>query len=130
MNRATAKQVGQKIEAALQAIGEELGMQVRARGGSYSATACMIKLEVSEITGGVALTPEREAFVKEAMSYGLSPTDLDAEFTANDGTVYKIVGLAPRSRKYPIVAARQPDGKAYKFGQETVVRLLAKTRAA
>ncbi len=106
-------------------------MQIRARGGSYSATACAIKLEVSELSDdGVAKTPERAAFVQTAHLYGLSPNDLDAEFTANDGTVYKIVGLSPRKRKYPIVAERQPDGKMYKFGQETVVRLLAQTRAA
>ena len=131
MNRATAKLVGQKIEAALKSVGEELGMQIRARGGSYSATACQIKLEVSELSdNGTAQTPERIAFIEQAKYYGLVPEDLDAEFTAQDGTTYKIIGLSPRNRKYPIVAARQSDGKLYKFGKETVVRLLAQTRAA
>ncbi len=131
MNRTTAKQIGQKIEAALQSIGEELGMQIRARGGSYSATACAVKLEVSEITpDGVAKTPEREAFVKMAHTYGLSPEDLDTEFTANDGTIYTIIGLSPRKRKYPIVAKRASDGMVFKVAEATVVRLLAETRAA
>ena len=131
MNRSTAKLIGQKIEAALKSIGEELGMQIRARGGSYSATACQIKLEVSELSdNGTAQTPERIAFIEQAMYYGLVSEDLDAEFTAQNGTTYKIVGLSPRKRKYPIMAARQPDGKIYKFAEATVVRLLAETRAA
>ena len=131
MNRSTAKLIGQKIEAALKSVGKELGVQIRARGGSYSATACQIKLEVSELSdNGTAQTPERIAFVEQAIYYGLVAEDLDAEFKAQDGTTYKIVGLSPRKRKYPIVAARQPDGKLYKFGQETVVRLLAEMRAA
>ncbi len=131
MNRTTAKQIGQKIEAALQSIVEELGMQIRARGGSFGATACAIKLEVSELADdGVAKTPERAAFIQQAHLYGLSPEDLDATFTANDGTIYQIVGLSPRKRKYPIVAARASDGKLYKFAEATVVRLLAETRAA
>ncbi len=130
MNRSTAKQLAGKIEAALQPLAGELGMQIRARGGSLSETAYMAKIEVAEVTDdGVAKTPERVAFIKEAMYYGLSPEDLDAEFTAS-GVTYKIIGLAPRKRKYPIVAARQPDGKLYKFGAETVVRMLAETRAA
>ena len=130
MNRETAKKIGETIEAALQSVGEELGVQIRARGGSFSATACQIKLEVSEISEeGVAKTPERAAFVQQAIYYGLSPLDLDQEFKAKDGTVYRIVGLSPRKRKYPIVAERMSDGKLYKFGQETVVRLLAETRA-
>ena len=130
MNRAMAKQLAGKIEAALQPLAEELGMQIRARGGSFGETAYMAKIEVSELaTNGVAMTPEREAFVKQAMHYGLSPLDLDAEFEAKDGTTYRIVGLSPRKRKYPIVAARQPDGKLYKFGDETVARLLANGRS-
>lgn len=131
MNRATAKEIGQKIEAALKSIGEELGMQIRAVGGNYGATACQIKLEVSELSdGGVAKTPARDAFVQQAHLYGLSPDDLDQVFEANDGTTYRIIGLKPRQRKYPIVAERQPDGKVYKFDKATVVRLLAQTRAA
>ena len=131
MNRATAKRVGQKIEAALQSIGEELGMQIRARGGSFGATACAIKLEVSELADdGVAKTPERAAFIQQAHHYGLSPEDLDAEFTGQDGAVYRIVGLSPRKRRYPIVAERLSDGTLYKFGEATVARLLKETRAA
>ena len=91
MNRATAKEIGQKIEAALKSIGEELGMQIRAVGGNYGATACQIKLEVSELSdGGVAKTPARDAFVQQAHLYGLSPDDLDQVFEANDGTTLTI----------------------------------------
>ena len=131
MKRETAKLIGEKIEAALQSVGEELGVQIRARGGSFAATACQIKLEVSEISEeGVAKTPERAAFVEQAMYYGLSPLDLDQEFKGQDGTVYRIIGLSPRKRKYPIVALRVSDGKLYKFGSQTVVRMLAEARAA
>ncbi len=128
MNRATAKQLAHRIEAALQPLAEELGMQIRARGGSFSETAYMAKIEVAEVAAdGVAMTPEHEAFIKEAMYYGLSPEDLDSEFKAK-GVTYRIVGLSPRKRKYPIVAARQPDGKLYKFADKTVVKLLAEGR--
>ncbi len=129
MNRSTAKQLATKIEAALQPLAEELGMQIRARGGSFSGTAYMAKIEVAEVTGGVAMTPERTAFIEQAQFYGLKPGDLDAEIE-HHGETFMIAGLSPRKRKYPIVMARQPDGKLYKFGDETVVRLLAASRSA
>lgn len=129
MDRARAKRLAAAIVAALQPLAEREGLQIRARGGRISDTALMAKIECSELSGGVAQTPERGAFIEQATLYGLEASDLDAEIK-HRGVTYRIVGLSPRKRRYPIVMARQPDGKLFKFPDLLVAGLLAETRAA
>ena len=58
------------------------------------------------------------------MFAGLKPEHLDATFACR-GETYRIMGLAPSRRRYPVIAKRVRDGKAFKFGADTVVHALA-----
>ena len=87
----------------------------------YTETDATFKLEVSAISeDGEVLTAEAQAFRRNASLYGLEPDDLGMEFSSR-GEAFTLIGLRPRSRKYPMVG-RRSDGKVFKFSEEAMVR--------
>ena len=82
-----------------------------------------LKVSFAHVTDeGVVETPERIAFIKNAFSYGLNPSDIDKTFIDGMGVAYKITGLKPRRHKYPVSGTRLSDGKPYKFSEFQVQR--------
>lgn len=104
------------------------GVDVAVGSMSYSKTNINVKLEVSLLdASGKAQTQERIDFVNRADWFkGLEATDLDREFKDYNGTSYKIVGLKPKSRKYPILVENIDNGVIFKFPAERVVDALAR----
>ena len=72
---------------------------------------------------GTALDPERLRFEALAEAFGLSPTDYGRQFST-DRESFRVAGIDPRRPKYPISAARIPDGQGFKFTADQVARLL------
>ncbi len=56
---------------------------------------------------------ERAEFAMHAPLFGLTPDDFGRSFLTRRGR-FTLVGLAPRNRKYPVIA-RAPGGDLYKF---------------
>ena len=116
----------QRLRTALNAIDlseieNRFGVKFKIGNASYDSRAgnATFKLEVANIVGGIVKTKEVSAFELNAKFYGLEPTDLGCKFSFN-GELYKIVGLKPRSRKYPILGENIVTGKSYKFMPEMV----------
>jgi hypothetical protein len=59
-----------------------------------------------------------------ALLYGLQPDDLGKVFKTWDGAQYKITGLKPSSRKYPILAQKVGTNKTYKFNATQITTFL------
>lgn len=69
-------------------------------------------VQVCLISGEVVMTPERVAFLKLAHNYGLSPDEIDATFKLADASpTYKIIGLDPKKKKYPILVIDVETGE-------------------
>ena len=102
------------IEAALEALGAELGVKLRTGSGTYSpdGTTASIKLEI------LLDNPERQADAAKAAwdmncryigadylapegSTGLRPEDFGTEFV-NKGVRYRTTGLELKRSKFPI----------------------------
>lgn len=111
----------QETEQALQAIAEKYNVNIKAGNISYTNTNFNLKLEVTKKDiGGKSF--EQVEFEKYCFLYGLKPEDYKKQFTL-DGKTFTLTGFKPRARKMPVVAISQ-DGKGYKFGEDTVKRLL------
>ena len=59
--------------------------------------------------------------------FGLKKEDLGKTFFSI-GEAYRIVGLKPKNRKYPIIAEKVDSGKSFKFSQYTVLRSKGQTQ--
>lgn len=127
-DRATTRIVNERILDLLEPLGEELGLKFQINGARFSTEGATFKLEVATLSeSGEANTAERSDFQSMAVLYGLQPSDLDQEFELN-GNRYRISGLRPKRRRFPIAACRIPDGKTFIFPARTVVFQLERGR--
>ena len=110
-------------------LSDETGLLIALKpGGRYDSSSASFTVEIKAMPDGVdAGDPEaveRQLFSAECGQVywpytqgqslkAVSPEDYGHTFT-NRGEVMKVVAVAPRSRKYPIIATK-PDGKRFKF---------------
>ena len=126
-DKQACRTLGNAVENALQKVAQEFGVSIKRKGGSYSSTNYVIKLEASIIgSGGVILSREAEEFKRYCGLYNLEADDLGKTFTSEDGTSYKISGLSTRSGKYPILAENLSNGKTFKLPERMVQRGLGR----
>lgn len=115
-----------ECEEALRPIAEKYGLTLDQKGRTYrrDALPVMFQLLVTEKDeDGNALSAMAKDFQNMAPLFGLEPDDLGKEFT-RAGKTFRITGLKPRSRKYPVLAENVKTGKTYKFPAETVKEAL------
>jgi hypothetical protein len=100
-------------EAALKAVTETaaaMGLTVTAPGGGrFDVGSFKMSLQFT-VAGG-----DRITFERHAASLGLDPSDYGREWT-EQGRAFKVTGVAPGSRRYPILATI--DGRPMKLTLE------------
>ena len=115
LNRQAIKPIFEDAESALQMVAERYGLTLKRESGSFTATAFTVKFTFQcETEGGIPAD-----FVRLAPLYALTPEDFGKEFTTPSGT-YRITGINPRRRKYPISGECVRTGKGYKFTESAV----------
>jgi hypothetical protein len=125
IDRAATKAIADRAEERLEELAQELGLNVRYAGGSFSASNAVIKFEFAVVgENGQAATREAEAFKQLAFTLGLQPDDLGRRFSNITGEVFEIVGLKPKSPRFPLLGKRVRDGKVFKFVPKAVVNNL------
>lgn len=65
----------------------------------------------------------KDQFALFAPTFGLVADDFGRQFSFGKN-LYKIVGCSPKSFKFPVLAARIPDGKTFKFKVDDVKKTL------
>jgi hypothetical protein len=107
------------IDAAVKAVGEKHGVDIKVGKGKYSNAATgTLSIEISTINAdGTVETREAQDFRMLANLYGFEPDDLGRTFTSpSDGKTYTITGLRARAAKMPIIGVDQ-NGKAFVFSE-------------
>lgn len=111
--------IAKEIERAVEAIGKKHSIDISIGGGKFSGTNVELKLRIAQVTSsGKIMTREAEDFKRHAAHFGLEPTYLHCKFMVN-GSEYEIIGLKPRSYKYPILGKNHTG--TYKFSTQDVV---------
>jgi len=120
IERSTCPLIRDAIDEALKEVGKKLGLNIQTvGGGGYTEKDYRIKVEASVIgAGGVVENREVSSFKTLAEFYGMKATDLGREVYVY-GTKYTLTGIAPRSRKFPILVKRF-DGKGFKLPLQAV----------
>lgn len=122
INRATAREIGDALQAALQPVAEQFGLTVEIRGGTFDAQSFKPKIEFKTADA------DEQDFRTYADMYGLDPDDFGREFTSQ-GKRFKVSGLAHRSRVRPILCTEISIDRVYKFTVEGVKLALSKAVA-
>jgi thiol-disulfide isomerase/thioredoxin len=112
-----------ETEEALQKVAQKYNVNIKSGKIKYTDNSFNLDLLVSKKDIG-GKTFEQVEFEKYCLMYGLKPEDYRKQFIMN-GDVFIITGFKPRATKMPIIAVT-PEGKSYKFGEDTVKRLLGK----
>ena len=115
-------QIRVDLEAALEMVGNDNGISFDIGRITYSQDSFRVQLNAFEAIEGQSA--KEVEFRKWAVIYGLEPDDFGKTINLHRGE-YVISGIAPKSRKYPILGTKSSDGKTYKLITADVKRALA-----
>lgn len=116
MDRAKVKMIRDEMTNALNEMGARHGLSFDLGTITFTDTDFSVKvrgIDHDVTTAGSAL--ELDWNKNKARYPELAGVVLGQRFRNDKGDVYRIVGLKPRNRKYPVIANRVSDGKGYKF---------------
>jgi hypothetical protein len=119
----TVKTVLETCREALEMVAEQHGLVLQRKYCTYAHNSMPIafKLVVPERDEqtGTAIDPAESEFRRLASRYGLEASDFGRVFSTFCGT-YRISGVKPKARKYPILGTDTSTGKRFKFPAEQV----------
>ena len=113
---AICRELADEALAAIQAVAERRGLIVEKSGGRYGDDEFVAKFTFRVRAADGA----PKSFAADAAAIGLPEDCYGKTFRAHTGEEFKIVGVDPRRRKYPVSTVRVKDGKAFKFTAESV----------
>jgi hypothetical protein len=117
-NRQNIRQINSELEAALKQVAEKYGLEVKLGNTRFTGDNFSTKVQVATVAeGGITMSKEATDFNRYKTILGIN-MDLGQEFQRS-GKTFTIVGLKPRSKKYPILA-KCSDGKTYKLPVDLV----------
>ena len=117
-NRQNIRQINSELEAALKQVAEKYGLEVKLGNTRFTGDNFTTKVQVATVgEGGITMSKEATDFNRYKTILGIN-MDLGQEFQRS-GKTFTIVGLKPRSKKYPILA-KCSDGKTYKLPVDLV----------
>jgi hypothetical protein len=114
LDRTAVRRINDDIQSALDTVAKRYGVQIKVGNSRFSNTNCTTKIDISTVNeGGTVMTKEATDFNRFAASFGITKK-LGDTFDFRYDT-YEIVGLKPRSSKYPVLAKNLSNGKTFKF---------------
>lgn len=115
MNRQKVKQLRNEMDKVLAELGEKHGLGIKVGNISFDDRGFTAKVEAIEADNPQDQESiDRARFERDVKAvYGLEKDDFHREFNYN-GTTFKIVGVKPRSTKYPVIG-ENANGTRYKF---------------
>ena len=120
IDRETCRILRDTINHTLSSVGNRLGLKITAGSASYDPQQATFKLECATLnSNGDPITKTVTDFTRNACLYGLEASDLGRSFESV-GDTWTLVGLSPRSRKFPFLCRKERDGKIYKMAERVV----------
>ena len=120
------KEIGREVQDAISMVESEFNVKFNFEGIEQRATGARFIFDMRELSvdGGSAIDPWAVTWNAHATTLGFNLSDRGKTFTSNNRT-FKLLGLKPRNRKYPMIAENIKTGRSYKFRASSVLRYLA-----
>ena len=113
IDRQAIKMLRGEIKAALSEVEQKYGLTFDLGGATFTPREFNVKLSCTlNDANGEAVSIEALDFQRYAKSFGITKQLGDKVLTM--GNTYEIVGLKPRSHKYPLLV-KDSNGKLYKL---------------
>jgi hypothetical protein len=127
MDRQKSEQLRKQIEEVLNAspIAEEYSVEIG--HGLFGTNNLQLKINFLEKVGGQAISSAEIDWKRYARSFDLNPEWLGKTFEEK-GIVYKIIGLKPGRRKYPVLTSYRDGSTLWKV--EFIQRKMSGATAA
>ena len=113
-NKTNCKLLIDKIVESTKSLEKEFGVKIKSKSARYTADSLNVKFEILKVDGSGSIIKNEDTFKLYAKMYGLEPEDLGKTFQYKN-EMYKITGINPRSKKYPIEVINVINKKGYKF---------------
>ena len=120
--RQNLKSLRKEIEAALNEVGQKNGIALSMGNIRFSGSEFRAKLEAAVGNPVSKEQKQKEALKEYGSMFGLSEKDYGKTFVSN-GDTFKLVGLLPNRRKYPIVGQSLRTGKEFIFTERVIEKL-------
>jgi hypothetical protein len=120
LNSANLDVIREVINRKLAEAGEELGVALEIGGMSYNEMEATTRLSIKAVGAAVKEgesiqeASARSEFAFHSASFGLKKEHFGKEVTV-DGRKFRIVGIKPKSRKYPVLGEDTLTKKVYKL---------------
>ena len=125
MNRELIDEVQKEMIKAIKEVEDKLKVKIIPDGGSYNLTEGTLKFKVIE-TGENRENSMRDEYNRYCPVFGMKEEWFNKEVTFPDnGDRYKIVGIAPNRRKYPIILQSLTSDKQTLVTVDYIKELLA-----
>ena len=116
-DRGNVEDVRREAMAAVNAALAAYGLQTAYAGGRYSDDKFSIKIDLNIMAESESGEAMPASFPRDAARCGLPADCYGAEFSFR-GDRYKVCGIKPRNRKYPVICERMTgfgSGRNYKM---------------
>lgn len=120
-NKSNLKNFRVLFEAKMKELEAETGVSVQLKNINFQEFSFTSKVEA--IISDQKTNVKDSEFAEHAYKFGLSP-DINGKTFFHNGNTYRINGIAPRARKYPVLAINEDNGKSYKFSADMINILL------
>ena len=115
MDTATALEIREQIVEFVNQLAADYGLSPKVGAvsfGQYGADIAvnfseLVKVKTTASENVSALVPHR--FLRDGHKFGITAKDFNRKFMRH-GVEYRIVGVSPRAKKYPVVIERVSDG--------------------
>lgn len=120
INKDTLKRFRHDFSHLAKVLEDEFGVTIKLGNISYDNTGFKTSMTVVNGEGVDIQSMQLEKdFLNNCWKYGMIDTDLHRVFTYQ-GDEYQIVGMKPRSKKYPFVVKHLTSGKLSKFSKQII----------
>lgn len=125
MNKRLIDEVSKEMEKAVQEVAKRLNVNIEFDGGSYNLTEGKLKFKVTEV-GEKLENSMKDEYNRYCPVFGLKEEWFGKEVTFPDnGDRYKIAGIAPSRRKYPVILKSLTSNKRILVTVDYIKELLA-----
>jgi len=129
IDTANLKEFREEFKKAVEKLAKKYKVEISLGNISYDNLEFHGKMSVKNLEqGGKKIDADKENFSKYAVLYGLKPALFGYSITAQ-GKNFKIVGINPRKRKFPIVLEDTKTGKRVCATQEIVVKSIKDSKS-